>query len=548
MPTLKDNTVFRLYPQQEKVREPVMRSLVNTDHVMPHPDTKDVDTLLAGVQKRFARKPPVPEAGILDRLGKFVDEFLKSNLIPLSPTSDVSVENWLDHSNYPLFRREDLLEKQTPINLIEKLDCEVKLFMKVETYPSYKHGRGINSRTDEFKTAVGPYFKLIEEEVYKLPWFIKHVPVADRPNYIKDRLYRAGAKYYASDYTTFEALFTSKLMHACEFRLYRYMTQYLVNGGEFCDLVEKVLGGTNKIKNKYFGLQIDATRMSGEMCTSLGNGFSNLMFMLFVLNEVGCTDIEGVVEGDDGLFVFTGVGPKPSDFERLGLDIKLDVYNTLSEASFCGLIFDEIDLCNITDPIDVLKSFMWTTSRYLYANNKTLKTLLRAKSLSYGWQYPGCPIIASLAKFGLRVTEGVDAHAYMARSGAITQYEREQFARDVAVGKVPFMDVPFNTRLLMEYKFGVPIDHQYRIEAYLDSLTRLDEFKVPFLDMYGHPDQSDYASKYLRTENLKQLRPFILPKNKEKRIKMYKNCTFRISKRCSPPKELSVISLKKVCV
>lgn len=536
LPTLKDKTRFKLFPRQEKTRDPVMRSITKLDVAMPHADIKDTATLLAGVQKRFARKPPVAEPGILKRLEKFVDEFLNENLVPLAPDTDVSVPTWLQDTNYPLYRREELEEKETPISMIVKEHCKVKLFMKDETYPSFKHGRGINSRSDEFKTAVGPYFKLIEAKVFDLHWFIKHIPVADRPEYIKTLLYRSGSKYFASDYTTFEALFTGDLMKACEFRLYRYMTKYLVNGGAFCDLVEQVLGGTNTIRNRYFGVEIEATRMSGEMCTSLGNGFSNLMFMLFVCRECGCKDVDGVVEGDDGLFVFNGTAPTPSDFARLGLDIKLDIYDSLSEASFCGLIFDEKDLCNITDPIEVLRNFMWTNSRYIHASEKTLKILLRAKSLSYGWQYPGCPILASLAKFGLRVTEPylkdgnvihVDSYNYMKKTGAVNEYVREEFLSNVnsnSTSKIPFVDIPLNTRLLMEKKFGVTIDHQYRIEAYLDSLSTLQEYRIPFLDMYGHPDQITFADRYIRTEKLDALRPFHIPINVEETKKMFANC------------------------
>lgn len=507
----------------------MMRSVVNSiDVAMPHPDLRDVTTLLAGVQKRFARKPPTPREGLLNKLLKFTDEFLHKNLIPLPPNSDLSVQHWLDNTNYPLYRKEELLKKEKRMEMLETRDFLVKLFMKDETYPAYKHGRGINSRSDEFKTAVGPIFKLIEHEVFNLHWFIKHIPVSERPKYISTLLQRHGATYFASDYTTFEALFTKDLMMACEFRLYRYMTKNLPTGAMFCDLVESVLGGKNKIVNKFFGMEIDATRMSGEMCTSLGNGFSNLMFMLFVLDMCGCKHVEGVVEGDDGLFTFSGKAPTSQDFALLGLDIKLESFKSLSEASFCGLIFDEVDLQNITDPIDVIKSFMWTSSRYVHAKNKTLKLLLKSKSLSYGWQYPGCPIIASLARFGLRATESVSMSAvdwYMKNSGAVNQYERSEFIQNVSAKPVPFVPISLATRLLMEKKFGVPIDHQIRIENYLDSLTNLDKFEIPFIDMYGHNDQRDYAQLYIRREKLAQFRPFIINKNEIKILKLHQNCT-----------------------
>lgn len=82
----------------------------------------------------------------------------------------------------------------------------------------------INSRTDEFKTLTGPTFKLIEKQVFANPWFIKNVPVRERCDYIVERLYKPGMKYYSSDYTSFEALFTPEIMRVVERELYHYMT------------------------------------------------------------------------------------------------------------------------------------------------------------------------------------------------------------------------------------------------------------------------------------------------------------------------------------
>jgi len=44
--------------------------------------------------------------------------------------------------------------------------------------------RLIFSRDDHYKTVVGPMFKRIEKELFKLPHFIKNVPVEQRSEYI----------------------------------------------------------------------------------------------------------------------------------------------------------------------------------------------------------------------------------------------------------------------------------------------------------------------------------------------------------------------------
>lgn len=452
----------------------------------------------AGVRKRFASRPPDIDEGLLKELGDFVDDFLLKNLVPLSPNSDVSVETWLSKTRYTKGRREELLQCYRQFPHCGERFFACKGFMKDETYPAYKHARGINSRHDRFKCEVGPIFKLIEEQVYSLKWFIKHVPVAARSKHIRDCLYALGRKYYATDYTAYESLFVKELMDRVEFRLYDYMTQFLPVHDHFMDLCEDVLAGVNKIVYKFFTIYLPATRMSGEMCTSLGNGFSNLMFALFVAYKSGC-EIDGFVEGDDGIFaLLKGQGLDVSLFTRIGLNIKLEEHVDLCSASFCGIIFDEQDCINVTDPREVLASFGWTTNRYVKAGKGLRLDLLRAKSLSYAHQYPGCPIIDSLAKFGLRMTRSRDIRYFVAERWQVNQWEREQLL-DVLYADIPVVEISMRTRLLIENKFGVTVELQLSIEHYLDSLVTLGPLEIPCFDLMTPQSWRDY---YVRYESL----------------------------------------------
>jgi hypothetical protein len=315
--------------------------------------------MLAGVRKRFGMKPPTPSRHELRKFRRFVRKWLRKNLRPLAHGLDTSVEAWLETTDYTAARKQELLDAW-------KACCEaggihakkrytaITGFMKDEFYTEPKQARGINARADESKCRFGPIFKLIEKVVFARPEFIKKITVADRPQYIMDRLYRVGARYIATDYSSFEALFTREIMESCEFQLYEYMTTKLHGGKEWYEDVVKVLGGTNECRYKFFTVFLPATRMSGEMCTSLGNGFSNLMFMLYVCKQRGCRNVAGVVEGDDGLFVFVGKAPRSEDFAKLGLIIKAEYHDQLETASFCGLVFDTDDRNNVTDIRKVL--------------------------------------------------------------------------------------------------------------------------------------------------------------------------------------------------
>jgi hypothetical protein len=461
---------------------------------LPSPDIRDSPTLLAGVFKRFCFEPPTPEPGLLEELKDFVQDWLLTNLIPLAPDTDVSFETWLEGTSYTETRRAELkLLWESSGGQLRPKDANVKMFMKAESYTDYKHARAINSRSDLFKIKVGPIFSAIEKSLFKLKWFIKKIPVADRPAFILERLFKHGSVYLATDFTSFESLFTKEIMEAVEFQLYRHATSALPNGQEFMELVETVLGGENTVINKNISMKVKATRMSGEMCTSLGNGFSNLMFMLFLCHKLG-SEVVGVVEGDDGLFRVTGAHPTSDDFRKLGLVIKLEVHETLNTASFCGQVFDLVDMSVVTDPKVVLAAFGWVDGRYVNASASMHKSLLRAKAWSFGYQYPATPIISAMSRAYLRLTRSYD-HRRVLKDERLNGWEREYYQEAFDAGR-PELNRPVGdaTRLLMETLYGVSVSTQKAYEAYFDSLGSLEPIPKWF-DVPG--SWTDYANSYV---------------------------------------------------
>jgi len=372
---------------------------------------------------------------------------------------------------------------------------ENKMFMKDESYVTYKHARCINSRTDEFKVFSGPFFKAVESVVYAHSAFIKHIPVLDRPAYIKEMLYKVGANYIATDYEAFESLFTKELLEACEFILYDYMSSELPGGREFMAILRGALTGTNKCVNKFFTVFVPATRMSGEMCTSLGNGFTNLMVMLFLCSKLGSTCV-GVVEGDDGLFRIEGPLPNKSMFRALGLRIKLDVYSDLFMASFCGIIFDGDALVNICDPFRALVKFGWGGSQYARASFSTKMKLLRCKALSYAYQYPGCPIISTLAHRALYWTRSYDVRSFLDKNRTYSTYEKSMI-REAMKSKIPNKPICSSSRFVMEEKFRVPYELQVYIEQKIE-VANLGELDFEFLDIFLPKTWFDYHDRYVR--------------------------------------------------
>jgi len=480
--------------------------------IQPHPDPGDTHTIAAGSLYRFCRE--IPNSGkYSEELNRFTAKWLEANMPPLEHGVDTTFETWIQQTPYTLARKEELTRKLDESNyklssIIPDKVLKVSSFMKDETYPTYKHARAINSRSDVFKSLVGPIFQLIGSQLFKLPWFIKKIPINERPQYIIDLLKREGSSYIITDYTSFEAHFTKSMMEDCELQLLKHMVQHIPEGKSWYDLVHRAKTGINDINFKNVSLKIEAKRMSGEMDTSLSNGFANLMFMLFMMDKVGATNVAGVIEGDDGLFVATGEKmPTKQDFLDLGLMIKLDVVQNLEHASFCGMVFDLDDRTNVTNPIAELVSFGWTTARYARSKKSVHMCLLRSKALSLAYQYPACPILSTLAYKVCQLTASYDSRKFLQKQGshAFNLYEMEiiQKSHDY-FEKHKLLEQPgISTRLLVEKLYGISIQDQLTIENYINKMETIEPICCPEIYSYVEPMWVDYYERYTVSVNLR---------------------------------------------
>jgi len=125
--------------------------------------------------------------------------------------------------------------------------------------------------------------------------------------------------------------------------------------------------------------------------------------------------------------------------------------------------------------------------------------MLRAKSLSLLYSYPGCPILRSLGLYGLRMTEKYVLSAKFIGDflGNSSNYKREQFLAKLNDQDFmnPKLDIKIDerTRLLVEQMYGVTVKVQLEAERYLDELDKLQPLKLdlPFPAAWRH-----YYSSY----------------------------------------------------
>lgn len=408
-------------------------------------DSNDPETVECAFKQRLMRHVPVPKKGILGRLRLFVRHWLRENVRTTMP---MDFEEWLESTSYNEERKKQLRSVHDELRggkPTKELCRRISTFVKSEYYPTWKHARMINSRHDAFKVWSGPRFKAIENVVYGIPEFIKHVPVPERPAKIA-ALKQAGRKYYQTDFTAFESHFTPQVLRCVECELYSHCLKNDADAKFLCD----VICGTNSMRTRSgVHAEIEGRRMSGDMCTSLGNGFTNLMLAKFIAHEKR-GKLVGFVEGDDGLFC-TDVTLSSSDYEALGFTIKIEEVADPCEASFCGMIFSESGEI-IREPRKFFQGFGWTQS-FLAAGSTIMDQLLRAKALSTVYETPQCPIVGAIARYALSKTQHVSP-----RFVTDGYHNKEWVPRDIR--DIPEFSPSYDTRLLFEREFGVSIPTQ----------------------------------------------------------------------------------------
>lgn len=425
---------------------------------------------------------------MLDAFKAYVQSWVERNIQPIRQSELPDVGQWLEGTDYPAWRKKELLDTWEAGRPAGWKKC--KSFGKRETYMAFKNARGINSRSDWFKCRSGPAFSVAERRLFADPSFIKHVPVRERPGYLLERFQSRFGRFYVTDYSHFESHFVRSLMLSCECVLYRHMFKEFP---QLSDEIVATLTGRNVCNFKHFRIGIDAVRMSGDMCTSLGNGFTNYMLANFVVFRKCGQEPTGIYEGDDGLFL-SPVEVCTEDFRVMGFDIKIERYHDLFETSFCGMVISE-DLCHMVDPVKTLVNFGWTHSPMMLGGRNVRLGLLRAKSLSLLYENPRCPIVSVLARRMIALTEGVtprwDSNWYERQLvNEVGMYSGWAF-QEAAKG------ISQQTRSDFYRIFGIPPSRQEEIEAYLSTL-QVDSIIVGLDDLLGGvPDCAEYWRRFV---------------------------------------------------
>jgi len=457
-------------------------------------DNYDPATVLEAFSGRLLRDLPCIQKRQLQRFALFVRQWLEEHRDELSKIKLMTFEEWLSSEEYPEWRKAQLRTCYLDLHgglPSKKRSSHVDSFVKSEFYQKFKRPRMINSRVDDFKVISGRYFKSIERVLYDMDMpisFIKHVPVPERPALISKLAEYHDWKCRATDYTAFESSISSSIMQVCECALYKFCFP----NDPIMEHICNTISGMNVMRTRTgIKVQVRGRRMSGDMCTSLGNGFTNLMLASFI---AGKGNIVGYVEGDDGLFM-TQRELDCKDYESLGFKIKIEKWDEPGQASFCGLVFSSSGQI-IRDPFKFFQGFGWTLS-CINAGDRVLKQLLRAKALSSCYETPHCPIVGVMARMALKKTAGVTPRW--------VEDGYHKVPRDALA--IPDFMPTLETRRLFFHRYGISVEVQLEVEDAIRSdnmelVASLLPAGIQGVDINGEtngssPDVTHYASHFL---------------------------------------------------
>jgi len=434
--------------------------------------TSQLDYICAYAKRLSPAMPKILNADDYKPIKDFVNEWLIKNLEPL-PTIEDTEKLHIDCINnskhYSVNRRLQLIKAYKSLFYVPigEHDYLCKGFLKREFYEELKLARYICSRSDRFKVLVAPYIKLIEDRLYQLPYFIKGMNLMKMNEKYRTLL---NHKYYIqTDYSSFESSFVPLYTDVMECQLFRYMLQNnkeilgVIMGAYFQPTPNGFKPRINEIRGKRYKAFVQGSRMSGEMWTSLGNGFSNLLNMLYLM-KIKNVNGTGFVEGDDAVWALDNNTITNQDFENLGFNIKMGVSTDITDTSFCSCYYNPKTDNILISPETILR-MSWTCDKK-YFNHRT-QALLKWKAQSAYITGKHTPI---LSKYALKMMQLNNTKEELYNHNNWYEYQWTQLIENENFKPVAILD---EDRIFYEQKFNITINQQLAIEKQIE-LGNLD--------------------------------------------------------------------------
>lgn len=344
-------------------------------------------------------------------------------------------------------------------------------FIKDEFYTELKAPRAINSYPDGLKWELGPFVKSLEKCFFSHPFFVKGMTNGERDDMLRMRMGDGMVGF--TDFSSFECHHEGVYAE-----MFIEFVDYLRGGRcekEFGVMKELVLG-TNLMRFSKAGVVAEMPQrlMSGALWTSFQNSFLNLMCLKYLRyrcvrnQKFDFNSDDTMVEGDDGIFRYFRIREKY--VTRLGLKLKIEAASHYSRASFCGRVVTE-SAC-VCDPIKTIIKLCWHEARFGQVKDSTMRSLIKAKAMSYLDMYNGSPVVTKLCAKLVNELRNIDERVAI-------KHLRDDFHRYDIDKEMIVKEPTIVERNLVRDMFGMSIMSQIQCEQAIDEWNFGQDLRLP---------------------------------------------------------------------
>jgi hypothetical protein len=117
--------------------------------------------------------------------------------------------------------------------------------------------------------------------------------------------------------------------------------------------------------------------------------------------------------------------------------------------------------------------------------------LLRAYAFSIYYMYHGCPMVAALACYLLRVTRGYYANTAMLNKFKFGNIDNIPLSEEKMFELYP-RTIGFSSRAIISLLYSYTVDQQLRVEDYLDGLTEVQPLDIPEVYSVSNIDSKNF--------------------------------------------------------
>jgi hypothetical protein len=468
------------------------------------PDKRCPINQLHSAVHRFGGALPPGDRSVVQHFVSYARHVIRAEFGQLPDDEMASFSLWAAECSRGRSYARNLAQKRKDTGVLEGAHYSNASFLKHESYAEPKYPRSINSYSDFSKGVLGPVFKKVDECLFRHRCFVKGKSLRERNDLLNDAF--GTQRVFVTDFSSFEC------HHRAEFaKLGCFWVFHVLANTTFASATKRLFAafmlGTNTCEFPAVRCELAETLMSGAVWTSSANSALNLLLMsyLYLRSTHGCltprelakrfSQFHGFVEGDDG--ICGDFHPECGLVEALGLKLKFASFRDYSDSGFCGTFVPEVgdvDLC--CDPRKVLSNFFVLDYQHHNCRPSVQAGLLRAKALSYYYQYSSCPIVGPMAYATLERTRGitplwVSKDTYRAKLEAEIQHH----AVATKFYRIPPV-VSTKARVFIEEKFGFSLSWQQKFEntiaewgqghnVTVDPHPELEPFYAHFRSMQG---------------------------------------------------------------